>query len=284
MKIIKFIILFISVGIFAQTKNVNQLLVFQPDENSVKFNEVYTENFFFGNFGIKPLVNAIPIDNQKVKSIKISAETEGKTTTNVFELNYDKEGKLTQMKISEMLSGKALTVNYIYKDGLIQEEIFTDAEGMKSNKFHYAEGKMIVENTKGMIDVYQLKGNLLYKQAYLNGKPVFKDRIEGKCRITSYQQDDIDKTCYSNFNGELPFTLEEFSTSENAKTNKITLISESTWKVEKNENGTYSILNGNIELYRLELNKNSTVKNFEFLGIKSEFKKPIHFSFKYESY
>ncbi|HLV24534.1 MAG TPA: hypothetical protein VKY36_07145 [Moheibacter sp.] len=284
MKIIKFIILFISVGIFAQTQNVNQLLVFQPDENSVKFNEVYTENFFFGNFGIKPLVNAIPIDYQKVKSIKISAETEGKTTPNVFELNYDKEGKLTQMKISEMLSGKALTVDYVYKDGLIQEEIFKDAEGTKSNKFHYAEGKMIVENTKGMIDVYQLKGKLLYKQAYLNGKTVFKDRIEGKCRITSYQQDDIDKTCYSNFNGEMPFSVEEFSTSENAKTNKIMLVSETIWKVEKNENGTYSILNGKNELYRLELNKNSTVKNFEFLGIKSEFKKPIHFSFKYEMY
>lgn len=284
MKILKYIFLFLSVSILAQSKSgVNRLLVFSPDENSVKFNEVYTQNFFFGNFGIKPLVNTIPIDNKNVKSIRISAETEGKKTLDVMILNYDQEGKLTQLKVSELLSGKAITVDYVYKDGLIQEEIFQDVEGSRSNKFHYAEGKMIMENVKGMIDVFQLKGNVLYKETFLNGKSVFKDRIEGKCRITRYQQDDIDKICYSNFNGNLPFTMEEFSTDENAK-NKIILVPETNWKIEKNTNGTYSILNGKTELYRLELDKNSTVKKFEFLGIKSEFKTPITFSFSYTYY
>lgn len=259
-------------------------MVFNPDQNSVKFNDVYTDHFFFGNFGVKYLMNAVPVDNKNVKSIKISSETDGEKTPDVMVLNYDKEGKLTQMKISESLSGKALAVDYVYKDGLIQEEIFKDKEGTRSNKFHYAEGKMIVENIKGMTDVYQLKGKLLYKETYMNGKPVFKDRIEGKCRITAYQQENIDKTCYSNFNGEFPLSIEEFSTSENAKTNKITLVSESVWEVEDHKNGTYSFLNGKMELYRLELDKNSRVKNFEFLGIKSEFKKPIHFSFDYELY
>ncbi len=282
---LKYILLFLSVSVLAQSKSgVDRFLVFQPDENSVKYNEVYTDNFFFGNFGIKYLLNAVPIDNKNVKSIKISTETEGKKSPDVMVLNYDKEGKLTQMKISEMLSGKAMTVDYVYKDGLIQEEIFKDSEGTRSNKFHYAEGKMIVENVKGMIDVYQSKGKLLYKESYMNGKLVFKDKIEGKCRITSYQQDNIDKTCYSNFNGEFPLSMEEFSTSENLKTNKITLVSESIWKVEDNKNGTYSFLNGKTELYRLELDKNSRIKNFEFLGIKSEFKQPIHFSFNYELY
>jgi len=282
---LKYILLFLSVGVWAQSKSgVDRLLVFQPDENSVKFNEVYTDHFFFGNFGIKYLMNAVPVDHKNVKSIKISSETEGEKIPDVMILNYDKEGKLTQMKISEKLSGKAMTVDYVYKDGLIQEEIFKNSEGTGSNKFHYAEGKMIVENVKGMIDVYQLKGKLLYNESFMNGKTVFKDRIEGKCRITAYQQDDIDKSCYSNFNGGLPLSIEEFSTSENVKTNKITLVSESIWKVEDNKNETYSFLNGKTELYRLELDKNSRVKNFEFLGIKSEFKKPIHFSFKYESY
>lgn len=282
---LKYILLFLSVSVWAQSKSgVDRLLVFQPDENSVKFNEVYTDHFFFGNFGIKYLMNAVLVDQKNVKSIKISSETEGEKTPDVMILNYDKEGKLIQMKISEKLSGKAMTVDYVYKDGLIQEEIFKNSEGSRSNKFHYAEGKMIVENLKGMIDVYQLKGKLLYKESFMNGKPVFKDRIEGKCRITAYQQDDIDKSCYSNFNGGLPLSMEEFSTSENVKTNKITLVSESIWKVEDNKNGTYSFLNGKTELYRLELDKNSSIKNFEFLGVKSEFKKPIHFSFKYESY
>ncbi len=282
---LKYILLFLSVSVLAQSKSgVDRLLVFQPDENSVKFNEVYTYNFFFGNFGIKPLVNAVPIDNKNVKILKISTETEGKKTSDVFVLNYDKEGKITQMKISEKLSGKAMTVDYVYKDGLIQEEIFKDKEGTRSNKFHYAEGKMIVENVKGMTDVYQLKGKLLYKESFMNGKPVFKDRIDGKCRITSYQNDDIDKTCYSNFNSEFPLSVEEFSTSENVKTHKVSLVSETVWKIEDNQNGTYSFLNGKAELYRLELEKNRRIKNFEFLGIKSEFKKPIHFSFSYEYY
>ena len=280
-----FILPIFVLSLLAQAQmSVDKLLVFSPDEHSVKFNEVYTDNFFFGNFGIKYLVNAVPISTKNIKTVKISTETEGNKTPDVFELKYDKEGKLTQMKVSEMLSGKAMTVDYVYKDGLIQEEIFKDSEGTRSNKFHYAEGKMIVENLKGMIDVYQLKGKLLYKESYLNGKPVFKDRIEGKCRITSYQRDDIDKTCYSNFTGEMPVSVEEFSTSENVKTNKISLVSESIWKVEENANGTYSFLNGKTELYRLELDKNGTVKNFEFMGIKSEFKKPINFSFSYTYY
>jgi len=284
MGFLKIIFLFAFIDVLGQSKNTDQLLVFNPDENSVKFNEVYTENFFFGNFGIKPLVNAIPIDNKNVKTIRISAETEGKKTSDVMILNYDKNGKLIRMKISEMLSGKAMEVNYVYKDGLIQEEIFKEAQGTKSNKFHYAEGKMIVENTKGMIDVYQLKDKTLYKQTYLGGKPVFKDRIEGKCRITSYRNNDIDKTCYSNFSAEFPMTMEEFSTSENAKTGKTTLTPEKQWEVKKAEDKTYSILSGGTELYRLELNKNSNVENFEFMGIKSELKKPIYFSFTYTYY
>ena len=267
-----------------KNSSVDKLLVFNPDDNSSKYNEIYTAHFFFGNFGIKPLVNAIPVSNQKVKTLKISSESEGKKTPNVFVLNYDKDGRLTQIKISELLSGKAMTVDYVYKEGLIQEEIFKDSEGNRSNKFHYAEGKMIIENVRGMVDVYQLKGKVLYKQSYLNGKVVFKDRIEGKCRITTYLQDDIDKTCYSNFSGELPFSMEEFSTSENVKTNKISLVSETNWKIQKNTNGTFSFLNGNAELYRMELDKNERIKNFEFLGIKSEFKQPIHFSFQYDLY
>jgi len=282
---LKFILIFVSIGVFAQSKSVvDKLLVFNPDENSAKFNEVYTQNFFFGNFGIKTLVNAVPIRTKNIRSIKISAETGSTMTPDVMMLNYDKEGKLMQMKVSEMLSGKAMEVKYVYEDGLISEEIFKDEQGAKSNKFHYAEGKMIVENTKGMIDVYQLRGNVLYKQVYLNGKLVFKDRIEGKCRITSYNQDDIDKTCYSNFNEEFPMTMEEFSASENVKTGKATLVPERKWEVKKLDDLNYSILNGQTEQYRLELDENSNVKNFEFMGIKSELKKPIHFSFTYTYY
>lgn len=285
MKVLKFILVFLSAGVFAQSKSgIDRLLVFSPDENSIEFNEVYTKNFFFGNFGIKPLVNSVPVEDKNIRTVRISAETEGKITPDVMVMNYDKEGKLTSMQISEMLSGKAVEVSYVYKEGLITEEIFKDAQGKRSNKFHYAEGKMIVENIKGMIDVYQLKNKILYKQVYLDGKPVFKDRIEGKCRITSYSQEDIDKTCYSNFIENFPMTLEEYSTSENVKTGKASLIPERKWEIKKLDERNYSIFNGPAEQYRLELDGDSNVKNFEFMGIKSEMKKPVHFSFTYTYY
>lgn len=264
--------------------DVNRLLIFNPDENSVKFNKIYTENFFFGNFGIKPLVNALPIQNENLRTVRISAISDGKGIPDVMILNYDKNGRLTKMKISEELSGKAMTVDYVYQDGLISEEIFSDLEGKRTNKFYYSQGKMIVKNFRDMIDVFQLKGEILFKETYLDGKKVFKDRIEGKCRITQYLQEDIDKTCYSNFNGELPFSMEEFTTKENTRMNKITLVPETKWTIEKNTNGTYSILNGKTELYRLELDKNSTVKSFEYMGNKSENKKPVKFSFSYIYY
>jgi len=230
------------------------------------------------------LANAVPVDNENVKTIKISAETEGKKTANVFELHYNKKGNLTQMKISESLSGKEFQVNYSYKDGLISEEIFKDASGTKSNKFHYAEGKMIVENTKGMTDVYQLKGNVLYKESFLDGKEVFKDRIEGKCRITSYQNQDIDKTCYRSFEAGVPFWMEEYSNTENTESAKTYLTPQHKWNVVSNSENQYSFLNGKTELYKLKLNKNKNVESFEFLGIKNEFKPPILFTFKYELY
>jgi|LSQX01.2.fsa_nt_gb hypothetical protein len=264
--------------------DVNRLLVFAPDENSAKFNKIYTENFFFGNFGIKPLVNALPIQNENLRIVRISALSDGKRIPDIMILNYDKAGKLTKMKVSEELSGKAMTVDYVYQEGLISQEIFSDAEGKRTNKFYYSEGKMIVKNFRDMIDVFQLKGKILFKETFLDGKKVFKDRIEGKCRITQYLQEDIDKTCYSNFQGELPFSMEEFTTTENTKTKKITLVPETKWTIEKQRNGTYSILSGKSEIYRVELDKNTTVKNFEFMGNKSENKKPVKFSFSYIYY
>src|SRR5690606_37428934 len=133
-----------------------------------------------------------------VKTLTVSADTETKKNQTMMEFFYDEQGKLTQMKSSEFLAGNAMTVDYVYKDNLISEEILTTSEGKKTNKFYYANGKMSVETSKGMFDNYSLRGQILYKTSYLDGKLVFKDRIAGKCRITQYQQEDINKICFSN--------------------------------------------------------------------------------------
>src|SRR5690606_2475437 len=176
--------------------------------------------------------------------------------------------------------------DYIYKDNLISEEIFTTSEGKKTNKFYYANGKMSVETSKGMFDNYSLKDQILYKTSYLNGKLVFKERIEGKCRITQYQQEDINKICFSNFNFQLPFSLEEFMPVEDVKTGKTTLVKDKSIEIKKQSESEseYSIFSNQKEVYQLYLDKDLRIKEFKFLGNKSENVKPIQFSFKYEMY
>lgn len=283
MKLIKLFVLLFSVSLMAQTpiKEVKSLLVFSPDENSKTYNEVYTQNFFFGNFGIKPLINAIPINSSKVKTLKISAEKSGKKVANIMEIVYDKNGLIQKMNISDLLAGNKREVTYVYQDGLIIEEKFKDESGTKTNKFHYAEGKMIVQNIKGLVDVYELKGDVFTKQSFMNGKQVFKDRIEGKCRITTYQSEDIDKICFSNFNSELPLVVEEFVNSYDMKSKKTVLSPENKWELKKTDESNYAILRDGKSNYELKLDKNKRVKSFEFLGNKSENLPPVSYTFTY---
>lgn len=285
MNLLKIIILVLSVNLFAQGKtDVGKFKTFAPDENSVKFNEVYTKNFFFGNFGIKHLINAVPINEKSVKTIKVATDTETKKNQTMMDFSFDADGKLIQMKTSEKFSGESVTVDYVYKDNLISEEIFTTSEGEKSNKFYYSDGKMTVETSKGMLDNYSLKDKILYKTSFLDGKIVFKDRIEGKCRITQYQKDDINKICFSNFNYQLPFSLEEFTSVEDVKTSKISLVKDKTIEIKKQSETLYSIFSNQKEVYQLYLDKDARIKEFKFLGNKSENVKPISFAFSYTYY
>lgn len=281
MNLLKIIILVLSVNLFAQGKtDVSKFKTFTPDDNSVNFNKAYTKNFFFGNFGIKHLINAIPINEKGIKTMKVLSDNEM-----MMEFFFDSNANLTQMKVSRALSGDDITVDYVYKENLISEEIFTTSEGKKTNKFYYSPGKMNVETSKGMLDVYTLRDKILYKTSYLDGKLVFKDRIEGKCRITQYNnQDDINKICFSNFNYQIPFTLEEFTSTENVKTGKISLIKDKTIEVKKQSETQYSILSSQKEVYQLELDKDLRIKEFKFLGNKSENVKPINFTFSYTYY
>lgn len=277
-------LLIISINLFAQSKiDPAKYKVFEPNEKSVEYNEIYTQNFFFGNFGLKQIVKAIPVNYDKVKSLKIFATNDTEKKTLVMELNYNIQGRLTQMKVEDKLIGEPLSVKYLYQDDLIKEEVFTTEEGVKSNHFYYFENKMIIENVRGVLDIYNKKDQILYKTSYLDGNLVFIDKIEGKCRITQYRKQDINKICFSNFQLNEPIKIEEFTASED-KNGKIILAKDKSLELKKNTELNYAILNNNSELYTLTLDKNKRLEKFEFLGIKSQKIKPITFTFSYTYY
>lgn len=288
MKSIRFLFTFLSIGLFAQSNvDESKLKVFSPDENSAVYNEIYTANFFFGNFGLKQLVSAVPVNYKNVKSIKINATPSSGKSTPVMELYYDKVGHLTQMKVLESFFGKAMTVDYKYNEGLLEEETISKKEAKKEvkniNRFYYAEGKMIVKNFRDILDVYALNGKVLTKRSYLDGNLVFNDRMDGKCRLTYYKKDAINKVCFSSLNFDLPFTIEEYTNNEDRNGN-IKLAKDSQLEIKKTKEGEYSILNNGKEQYILKLDKDMRIKEFNFLGNKAEKVAPVAFKFNYTYY
>ncbi|MFA7446862.1 MAG: hypothetical protein WCY77_00335 [Weeksellaceae bacterium] len=276
--------LLLSVNLFAQSKiDATQLKVFSPDENSIQYNEIYTQNFFFGNLGLKQLMSAIPINNQSVKTMKIAATNSMKKNQAIMELHYDQEGKIHQMKIFEAFFGDVMVIDYRYKEGLLDEEIITHNNQTKRNKFYYTDGKMIVENTKGILDVYSLNGKVLSKTNYMDGNLLMMDKMEGKCRLTLYRKQPINKVCFSNLNLEYPLTIDEFSNNED-KNGKLKLEKNLSLTLKKVNEFNYSILSNNNELYTLKLTKDMRVKELNFLGVKAEHVSPVDYTFNYINY
>lgn len=287
MRYLVFLSLIFSSLIFAQsTIEESKLKVFEPNENSVVYNQIYTQNFFFGNFGLKQLINAAHINNQSVKSIKISATSSAKPVS-VMELYYNKDGKLTQMKVLESFFGKAMTVDYQYKNGLIEKETITKKENNKNklniNYFYYKDGKMVIKNFRKIIDVYSLNEKVLSKKSYIDGNLVFDDKMEGNCRLTYYKQEAIDKMCFSNLQLELPLTIEEFTNNE-GKDGKPKLMKDRTLEIKKNNESEYSVLINEKEQYILKLDKDKRLKEFNFLGNKTEKVGAVNYKFNYTYY
>lgn len=284
LKYISIILLFISSALWSQSKiDESKIKVFSPDEKSQKYNEVYTQNFFFGNLGLRQLVAAVPIDNKSVKTIKIAATNSAKKNQPIMELHYDRAGKIIQMKIFEAFFGESMTIDYKYKENLLEEEIISHSKEIRKNTFYYSDGKMIVENTKGILDVYSLHGNVLSKTNYLDGNLVMMDKMEGKCRMTLYKKQAVGKVCFSNLNLEYPLSIEEYTANED-KNGKLALVKSETLDIKMESEFNYSISNNGKELYKLILIPNSRVKELKFLGIKSEHVEPVTYTFNYINY
>ena len=228
-------------------------------------------------------MSAIPINNQSVKTVKIAATHSLKKNQPIMELHYDKEGKISQMKVFEAFFGDAMTIDYKYKEGLLDEEIITQNNQTKKNKFFYADGKMIVENTKGILDVYSLNEKVLSKSNYMDGNLLMMDRMEGKCRITLYRKQPINKVCFSNLKLDYPLTIDEYTNNED-KNGKLNLEKSMSLSLKKDNEFQYSILSNNKELYTLKLTQDLRVKELNFLGIKSEHVNPVDYTFNYINY
>ena len=268
--------------ISAQSKiDESKLKIFSPNEKSLDYNLAYTQNFFFGNFGLKQLMQAVNVNNQSVKTIKITAVRDSEKPLSIMELSYDKEGKLVQMKVMESFFGEDMTIDYKYRDGLIEQEIIRRKDGNRINQFYYSEGKMLIENYHQLLDVYSLNGKVLSKRTYQDGNLVFNDRMDGKCRQTIFRSETINKICFSNLDLNLPLTIEEYTMAENQKTNKPELKKVQTLEIKDTKALNYSITSNGKEQYILELDDNQRIKKFNFLGNKAEHIAPVEFRFNY---
>jgi hypothetical protein len=281
---LRFITLIYSIGIFGQSKiDESHYKVFQPDANSSKYNETYTQNFFFGNFGLKQLISAVPIDNSSVKSLEISVNTPTQKNLPIMQLHYDEQGKLKQMQIEEAFFGEKMNIEYHYKDELLSEEIITQNSGTKKNTFYYTKGKMVIETDKDVLDVYSLHGKVLSKMSYLDGNLVLLDRMEGKCRITYYKRHSISKTCFSNLDLKLPLNIEEYSNNED-KNGKLSLTQTKNSSLSKKSEFEYAVFINNRETYQLNLTEDYRIKTFHSLPVNPKKENQINYTFTYTYY
>lgn len=284
MNLLRFITLIYSISIFGQSKiDESQYKVFLPDATSHKYNEVYTQNFFFGNFGLKQLVWAIPIDNSSVKELEILVSTKETKNVPIMRFTYDEAGKLTQMQIEEAFFGEEMKIQYKYKDELLSEEIITQKSGVKRNEFYYTKGKMIVQTDEDRLDVYSLHQKILSRMSYLNGNLVLTDRMEGKCRVTYYKRHPIHKVCFNNLELKLPISIEEYSNNED-QNGKMTLIKTKELSVLKKREHDYTIIINDRESYQLNLTEDYRIKEFYSIPTKLEDKKITNYTFIYTYY
>ena len=277
----KYIFVFLTVGLFAQSKlDESQLKVFQPTEKSKVFNKVYTQNFFFGKFGVKQLIAAVPINNDNVKTIEIVAETSSMKDEPVMELLYNSSGDLIQMKVKQAFFGKEMLVDYQYKDGYLVEEKLTQPNEVTVNRFYYTDDKMIIENSKGILDIYTLEGEILLKNSYIDGELILSDRMVRNCRLTNYQRKPINKICYNNLNLKLPLTIEKYTNNEN-EAGRLVLQVDEVLSIDQSSDLEYDIKVSGQSRYKLKLNQDSSLAEFAYLGNKEDKTKPVNYKFNY---
>ncbi len=260
------------------------LMVFEPTLASKKLNTAYAENMFFGLFGIKPLVNAIPVDLKNVKEITVSSASFTGKKKKVFSAKYNPKGQLVSFELMEEL-GKPLQVNYAYKDDVIQHEtITTKDQGTKQHAFYYQGDKMYVKNANQLFDVIWLEDQIMMKKTFLEEKLGFEDRLMHNCRITKSLGQDINKVCFSSTSLMLPFKIKEYTPDVNVKTQKVNMLEGGTSEIVAESDKQYGIIKQGTKQFTILLNKDNRIQQFNFLGNAAEKQNPLNFEFTYSYY
>lgn len=272
---------FSCVSIFAQNTIIEKdLMIYKPTDFSIKLNESYTENMFFGLFGIKNLINSLDVSSSKIKTVVITNTTSKKV---VYKANYGVNNNLLDIELTNELV-EPIKVNYTYKDGVVEKEVIKKGTEEKINQFFYDQNKMYIKNANKLFDIVWLEGDILLKKTYLDQKLGFEDRLMHDCRITKSLGRDINKICYSSSKFHIPFKIKEFIPDVELKTEKVNLI-EGPWsEIKLITINKYQILKNNQPQFEVILDQNKRIKEFKFLGNKSEKQEPINFNFTYTFY
>lgn len=281
-RIALFIMFFCCAFSFAQQKIVEKdLMVYQPSAASIKLNKAYSENMFFGLFGVKPFIKALHPNESKIKTVTI---TNSSTKKVAYKANYDELNNLTSIELTDEVA-KPTTVKYTYKDGVIASETI-ERKGVekKVNHFFYNQENMFVKNANQLFDIIWLEGDVMMKKTYLEQKIGFEDRLMHDCRITKSIGQDINKTCYSNSTFKVPFKLKEFTPDVEPKTEKINLIDGNWSEIKLMSLNKYQILKNNKPQFEVVLDQNNRLKEFNFLGNKADKQQPLQFTFTYTFY
>jgi len=272
---------FSCISIFAQNTIIEKnLMIYKPTDFSIKLSKVNTENMFLGLFGIKNLMNALDVNSSKIKTVVIT----NKASKNVvYKANYDVNNNLLDIELTNELVNP-VKVNYTYKDGVLENEVIKKGTDEKINQFFYDQNKMYIKNANKLFDIVWLEGDILLKKTYLDQKLGFEDRLMHDCRITKSLGRDINKVCYSSSKFQIPFKIKEFTPDVELKTEKVNLIEGPSSEIKLMSINKYQILKNNQPQFEVVLDQNKRIKEFKFLGNKTEKQEPINFNFTYTFY
>lgn len=267
---------------FAQNTIVEKdLMVYQPTANSAKINKAYSENMFFGLFGVKSFIKALDLNESKIKTITI---TNASTKKVAYKANYDANDHLLDFEITDEV-GTPFKVNYTYKDGVIEtEKIERKGSESKVNQFFYNQDIMYVKNANKLFDMVWLEGDVMLKKTYLDQKVGFEDRLMHDCRITKSLGKDINKVCFSSSTFTVPFKIKEYTPDVEPRTEKVNLIEGSWSEIKLISQNKYAISIKNQPQFEVVLDQNQRIKQFNFLGNKADKQTPLQYNFTYTFY
>jgi len=283
MKKIAFLFLLVQcIFVFGQkTIKADSYKTYEPTEDSKKINTAYSENMFFGLFGVKHFISALPINHTNVKSVTVTSNANPKIKTPVYKAIYNTNGTINMFEISEQI-GKALQVEYEYKEGVIANEVIHyQGKNATKNTFYYKDDKMYIQKPDQKFEIVWLEGDVLLKKIYTEGQISTEDRLMHNCRITKSIGQDVNKVCFNDSNFKIPLIITDYVPEVDANTLKINLIEGEKSEIKSIGENKFAIILQGKERFHITLDKDKRIKSFNYLGNQALKEAPIDFTFAY---